>query len=49
MTEATVNSIFRENDSLYRKEYTRINLQEEKIIRSLQLCRTAELGGRIEE
>jgi hypothetical protein len=49
MIEPTVNSIFREYDSAYRKKFIRPSLQEEKVIRSLKLCRTEELGGRLEE
>ncbi len=49
MNRPTVNAIFREYGSDYRKEYSPLTLPENKVIRSLQICRTEELGGRIEE
>ena len=45
----TVNSIFREFGNAYKKNQPHLTLQKKKVIRSIQICRTEENGGRIEK
>ena len=45
----TVNDIFKVYGKEYDKKYPYLSVHEKKIIRAIELCRTEELGGRIEE
>ena len=45
----TVNEIFRIYSNEYLAEYPFTSIFERKIINSISKCRTAEMGGRIEE
>jgi hypothetical protein len=45
----TVNSIFREFGNAYKNNYPNLTFQVEKVIRSIQICRTEENGGRVEQ
>lgn len=49
MQHPTVNTIFRDHGTAYNKKYPHMTLVERKAMRSIQLCRTHELGGRVEE
>jgi hypothetical protein len=49
MSRPTVNEIFRQYGRAYREKYPHANLTELKALRSIQICRTEELGGRVEE
>jgi hypothetical protein len=48
MSDVTVNEIFRQSGDDYRKNTPGLTLHQKKIIRAIQVCRTPELGGRIE-
>lgn len=45
----TVNEIFRAYSNSYLQTYPKASLQERKVLRSIEICRTEALGGRIEE
>lgn len=45
---ATVNDVVRLHGDAYLRAYPRTPLQERKVLRSLAICRTEHLGGRIE-
>jgi len=45
----TVNEIFREYGESYLLKHPQISLHERKVIRSIEICRTEALGGRVEE
>jgi hypothetical protein len=45
----TVNEIFRDYSSSYLQAYPQTSLLERKVLRSIEICRTEALGGRIEE
>ncbi len=49
MEKLTLNSIFREYADEYLIRYPKLKLQEKKVFRSIQICRTEALGGRIEQ
>jgi hypothetical protein len=44
----TVNDILRNNGDKYRREHPFLTIHEKKVLRAIELCRTEELGGRIE-
>ncbi len=46
---ATVNEIFRRHGQSYLLNHPQISLHERKVMRSIQICRTEALGGRVEE
>lgn len=46
---ATVNEIFRNHGETYLLKYPQVTLHEKKVMRSIQICRTEVLGGRVEE
>jgi len=48
MNNTTVNNIFREHGDAYREKYPGMTVYEKKVMRSIELCRTEELGGRTE-
>ena len=45
----TVNEIFRLYGAEYRKQNPFLTVHEKKTMRAIELCRTEELGGRIEQ
>ena len=45
---ATVNDVVRLHGDAYLRAHPRTPLQERKVLRSLAICRTEHLGGRIE-
>ncbi|MCK5853090.1 IS91 family transposase [bacterium] len=49
MSKPTINDIFRENGKLYRLLNPKIPLPELKVMRSIEICRTDEIGARIEK
>ncbi len=49
MSKQTINDIFRENGSRYRRQYPNTPLPELKVMRSIEICRTDEIGARIEK
>jgi len=49
MSKPTINQIFRENGERYRKQHPGTPLPELKVMRSIEICRTDELGSRIEK
>jgi hypothetical protein len=48
MSSATVNEIFRQYGEVYRNSHPSMPLINRKVMRSIELCRTEYLGGRIE-
>jgi hypothetical protein len=48
MDKSTVNRIFREYGFEYRQAYPSTTQFEKKVMRSIEACRTEEMGGRIE-
>ncbi len=48
-SSTTINDIFRIFGDAYRAEHLELSLHEIKIMRSLEICRTEVLGGRVEE
>ncbi|WP_425473399.1 transposase zinc-binding domain-containing protein [Thiospirochaeta perfilievii] len=44
----TVNDILRKYGNDYRKENPFLTIHEKKVMRAIEICRTEELGGRIE-
>lgn len=48
MSKPTINDIFRENGDQYRKQYPKTPLPQLKVMRSIEICRTDEIGSRIE-
>jgi len=49
MSKPTINKIFRDNGELYRRQYPQTPLPELKVMRSIEICRTDEIGSRIEK
>lgn len=49
MSKRTINDIFRDNEERYRRLNPHTSLPERKVIRSISLCRTDEIGARIEK
>jgi len=49
MSHTTVNSIIRNNYREYEERHQAMSLPEKKVLRSLSICRTSEMGGRVEE
>ncbi len=47
--KATINILFRELGDAYKKKYPAITLQDKKVIRAIQICRTEDNGGRIQQ
>lgn len=47
--QPTVNQIIRSHGESYRLRHPELSLHEKKIMRSIEICRTEALGGRIEE
>ena len=47
--QLSVNEIFRHYGHSYLLKYPRSSLHERKILRSIQICRTEALGGRVEQ
>lgn len=45
----TINQIFRENGDSYRHRYPKTPLPQLKVMRSIEICRTDEIGSRIEK
>ena len=48
MSDITVNELFRRYGASYCRDNPSLSLQQKKIIRAIQICRTQELGSRIE-
>ncbi len=49
MPTPTINGIFRDHGELYRKLYPKISLPERKVMCSIEICRTDEMGARVEK
>lgn len=48
MNHPTVNQIFMQNGAAYREKHPQMSYFEKKVMRSIEICRTEELGGRVE-
>lgn len=48
MDRPTLNDIFRRHGEVYRSLHPNMTLNEKKVMRSIELCRTEDLGGRVE-
>jgi len=48
-TSITINDIFRIFGETYRAQHPELSLLEKKVMRSIEVCRTETLGGRIEQ